>query len=151
MTVLPDSLSLVVNTTLDDAAIGDFDPDYPVAGHSWFRIQPTSALPDITDAVIIDGYTQSGATPNTLGIGTDAILKIEINGDLSGNANAFVVNASNSELRGLVINGDFNIGIVVNGDNITVDGNYIGTDITGSYAPTANFSIGVRYRQWRIQ
>ena len=137
------SLSLVVSTTLDDAAIVDFDPDYPVMGHSWFQIQPTSALPVITDAVIIDGYTQSGASPNTLGIGTDAVMKIEINGDLSGNANGFVVNASSSELRGLVINGDFNIGIVVNGDNITVDGNYIGTDITGSYAPTANFSVGV--------
>ena len=45
-------------------------------------IAPTAVLPDITEAVVIDGYTQSGATPNTnpVGQGLNTVLKIQIDG-----------------------------------------------------------------------
>jgi CSLREA domain-containing protein len=42
------------------------DPGYMTSTATW-RIQPTTALPTITDPVIIDGYTQPGASPNTNG------------------------------------------------------------------------------------
>ena len=35
-------------------------------------ISPTSALPTITQAVSIDGYSQPGASPNTLAAGSNA-------------------------------------------------------------------------------
>src|SRR5678815_1477336 len=37
-------------------------------------------LPDITDAVIIDGYTQPGAAPNTLSSGDNAVILIQLYG-----------------------------------------------------------------------
>jgi len=42
-------------------------------------------LPDITDRVIIDGYTQAGSAPNTSGVGFNATICIGIRGDLSDN------------------------------------------------------------------
>ncbi|HKI34829.1 MAG TPA: hypothetical protein VKA46_23430, partial [Gemmataceae bacterium] len=63
-------------------------------------ITPLSALPVITNAVLIDGYTQAGAKPNDLSgpgplgqapgapstYGDDALLKIELDGANAGNA-----------------------------------------------------------------
>src|SRR3990172_8462190 len=50
-------------------------------------IQPTSELPAIIDPVIIDGYTQSGASANTGGGQTlNTTLTVEINGQLAGGA-----------------------------------------------------------------
>ncbi|MBA3551870.1 MAG: hypothetical protein H0W27_03220 [Actinobacteria bacterium] len=43
-------------------------------------ISPASPLPAITDPVTIDGYTQPGASPNTLATGNDAVLKIQPTG-----------------------------------------------------------------------
>jgi CSLREA domain-containing protein len=44
-------------------------------------IKPKSDLPSIEDTVTIDGYTQPGASKNTLPQGTNAVLKIELNGE----------------------------------------------------------------------
>jgi hypothetical protein len=68
-----------VTTATDDTTIVGIDPAWK---HSWWSIQPSSALPIITDPVIIDGYTQPGASKNTLSIGDNAVLKIDLNGSL---------------------------------------------------------------------
>ena len=47
-------------------------------------ISPLTALPTITDPVIIDGYTQPGASANTLAVGDNAVLLIELNGANAG-------------------------------------------------------------------
>ena len=54
--------------------------DIPGAGPH--TIQLGLGLPKITDPVIIDGYTQPGASPNTngQGLGSNAVLKIELDG-----------------------------------------------------------------------
>ena len=39
---------------------------FAVPGVGPHTIQPLSALPTVTDMVVIDGYTQPGASPNTL-------------------------------------------------------------------------------------
>ena len=66
------------------------------------------ALPEITDSLIIDGYTQPGSHPNTLSVGDDAVILIQIDGanrpglqgpTLSG------ANAANCVIRGLAITG----------------------------------------------
>ena len=67
-------------------------------------IQPTSALPTITDPVIIDGYTQPGASSNTnpTGQGLNTVLMIELDGSLAGaNSNGLVITAGSSTMRGL--------------------------------------------------
>ena len=42
--------------------------------------QGLGTLPTITDPVSINGYTQPGASPNTLAKGDNAVLKVELNG-----------------------------------------------------------------------
>ena len=59
-------------------------------------IQPFSALPTITDPVIIDGYTQPGASPNTNGpgLGLNTVLMIELDGTSAGaGVNGLRINA----------------------------------------------------------
>ena len=46
-------------------------------------IEIASALPKITERVTIDGYTQNGASPNTLAKGTNAEILIELDGALA--------------------------------------------------------------------
>src|SRR5262245_49805852 len=41
---------------------------------------PSIPLPTVTKPVVIDGYTQAGAMPNTRAVGNDAVLLIELNG-----------------------------------------------------------------------
>ncbi len=62
-------------------------------------------LPDITEAVIIDGYTQPGAAANTSALAFDATLLIEINGAGAGEiASGLVITSGGSTVRGLAIN-----------------------------------------------
>ena len=52
---------------------------FNIPGDGPHTIRPTSALPTITDPVIIDGYTQPGASPNTNGpgLGLNTVIKPE--------------------------------------------------------------------------
>src|SRR5215203_5146753 len=52
--------------------------NFNIAGTGVHTIAPESALPQITEAVTIDGYSQPGAKPNTKAVGSDAVLKIEL-------------------------------------------------------------------------
>jgi len=55
-----------------------------VSAASVKTISPTSALPTISESVTINGYTQTGASANTLAEGNDAVLKIQLNGVNAG-------------------------------------------------------------------
>ncbi|MBE9128186.1 MULTISPECIES: S8 family serine peptidase [unclassified Coleofasciculus] len=97
----------------------------PVTGA--FTIQPLSALPIITDPVVIDGKTQ---------VGFSATPIIELDGSNVGErANGLTITAGNSTVRGLVINrfDDSGIAFRINGNN-RIEGNFIGTDVTGTQA-----------------
>src|SRR6478735_8560679 len=61
----------------DVAAIGAYGPDtiqFHMLGSGIQTISPTSALPPISGALTIDGYTQPGASPNGLTVGDNAVL-----------------------------------------------------------------------------
>ncbi len=108
---------------------------FNIAGTGVNTIQPLSALPAITEAVSIDGYTQPGASANTLAQGNDAVLKVVLNGTGAGvRENGLTIQAPNSTVRGLVINSFGGEGILITGSGATnnaVRGNFIGTDATG--------------------
>src|SRR5690349_9027375 len=53
---------------------------FSIPGSGVQTIIPASPLPTITDPVIIDGYTQPGASPNTLSAADNAVLLVELNG-----------------------------------------------------------------------
>ena len=52
---------------------------FNIAGSGVHTIVPLSTMA-ITDAVVIDGFTQAGSSPNTLLVGNDAVYTVEIDG-----------------------------------------------------------------------
>lgn len=125
--------SLALTTEADDGMIAGIDPDYP---HSFFRIRPATVFPQITQPLIIDGYTQTGASANTnpVGQGLNTVLRIEIDAESTGNIpNGLLrVSAGKSVIKGLNINryGGVAISLVAAGGD-RVEGNFLGTDISG--------------------
>jgi hypothetical protein len=90
-------------------------------------ISPSYGFDFIFDPVIIDGTTQPGFAGTPI---------IELDGSNAGSdAYGIFIFAGSSTVRGLVINRFAHTGIEieVNGGNI-IQGNYIGTDITGTLA-----------------
>jgi hypothetical protein len=104
------------------------------------NIAPMSALPTITDAVLIDGTTQTGFTGTPL-IGLDGSGLGAVGGGIT-------VSSGNSTVRALSITGV--MGVAMTGAAIRLDtsgGNriencYIGTDQTGSM-PIPNLAHGI--------
>jgi uncharacterized repeat protein (TIGR01451 family) len=107
--------------------------DIPAAGVQTITL--SSALPTIIDPVVIDGYTQSDASPNTLPDGNDAVLRVQI--DRAALAvNGLTITAGSSTVRGLVINGNISfatyaIELRTSGGN-RVEGNFLGVDPSGT-------------------
>ncbi len=109
---------------------------FNISGTGVHTISPLSALPIITEAVTIDGYTQPTSSANTLATGDNAALKIELNGtSAGGTARGLVITAGNCTIRGLVINRFRSSAIEcsTNGSNV-ITGNFIGTNATGTSA-----------------
>jgi hypothetical protein len=113
----------------DGASVIDFD----ISGTGVKTIRPSSALPTVTEQVTIDGYTQTDASPNTKAVGDDAALKIQLDGT-NAPGSGLDIEASNSVVKGLVINRFSFFGIDVSEATVgdRVEGNFIGTDPTGT-------------------
>lgn len=127
--------------------IPDTDASYQ-AGTAHWRIDVSTALPNIEQTVEIDGYTQPGAVENTLAPdqgGSNAVLKIELQ------------NASVNPLDGLSSGNNFVALIVIRGLAIhhftnqiafyssasnRVEGCFLGTDISGSVAANTGNNPG---------
>ncbi len=112
------------------------DFDIPGTGVKTIAVnsQGFGPLPTITERVTINGYTQTDASPNTKAVGDDAVLKVELDGTNSPNDFGLLINnSSNSVIRGLVIN-RFSSGVAIANDSVgnRVEGNFIGTDPTGT-------------------
>jgi hypothetical protein len=119
-----------------NAAPGADTINFNISGTGVHTIAPTSALPTVTEAVTIDGYSQPGATPNTKAVGNDAVLKIELSGASAPTKYGLFINASNSTVKGLVVN-RWERGINIDGYGTgatgnRVIGNYVGTDASGT-------------------
>ncbi len=119
------------------AGSGDDIINFDIPGRGVRTILPLSALPPIEAKVDINGYSQPGASANTA-IAPAALngnLLIEISGkNVKNYALLFdgdAAGGAGSSVRGLVINRFTGNTIVVGANNITVAGNYIGTDPTG--------------------
>jgi hypothetical protein len=94
------------------------------------------ALPTITKPVTIDGYSQTGASANTLAVGDNAKILIELNGAGAGfGASGLTLTAGGSTVRGLAINRFSSDGILVmTGGGNTITGNFLGTNPAGTVA-----------------
>lgn len=112
--------------------------DIPGAGPHIIHVVAT--LPDLFTPIQINGYTQPGAMPNTLAAGTNADIRIGIDGGASLNFGlSFVTGANGSSVRGLRITGFTSSSVLLNGTgglaSVTIAGNFIGTDGNNVVAP----------------
>ena len=114
--------------------------EFNISGSGVQTIMPATQLPDILEPVMIDGYTQQGSMPNTNppGQGDNAVILIELSGAIAPPGSGLNIEASECGVRGLVINrfnGDaIHIGqTVIPIDNV-IEGNFIGTNATGTAA-----------------
>jgi hypothetical protein len=124
---------------ITDANVAGGTITFNVPGTGVHTISPVTALPTITNAVIIDGYTQSGASQNTNppGQGDNAVILIELSGAMAppnSNFRGLSIQANGCGVRGLVINSFQGDAIDVNSSDNMVQGNFIGTDHTGTVA-----------------
>ena len=86
------------------------------------------------DGITIDGYTQCGASPNSGGVSGNAVIKIELKGDLTPGKAGLRLYSSNNLVRGLAIY-HFSDNLVLSGgrarDN-RIEGNFVGTNAAQS-------------------
>jgi hypothetical protein len=78
---------------------------FAIPGAGPHTIQPLSALPKINIPITFDGYTQPGSSENTLTVGSNAVIAIELDGSLAGNADAFVVGPLRAILPEIAVHG----------------------------------------------
>lgn len=87
-------------------------------------------LPEVTDPLILDGYTQPGSRWNSAASGNDAIILIQIDNSQRGPSpsTGLKVSAGTSIIRGLSITGFSSNGIRLTGPGgaSIVEGNFIG-------------------------
>ena len=107
---------------------------FGIPGAGVHTITPATGYGNISDTVLIDGYSQPGASENTAAIGTNAVLLIELDGSTAGGTGIQINGANASVVQGLVVN-RFVSGInVANCDGCVVRGNFLGTDPSGQVA-----------------
>ena len=130
-----------------NAVAGLDEIGFAIPGDGPHTIEPSSALPSITDAVVIDGYSQAGASENTAASpdGLTTVLMIILEGSSAGpNASGLEVIGGSSTIRGMAISNFNGSGIrLMSLAGNTVTGNFIGTDVTGT-TDLGNDLSGVR-------
>ena len=130
--------------------------NFAIPGDGPHTISPGLSLPAITKPLTIDGYTQGDATLATTSDdatentetqpGTNAVLKIVLRGPgaASGQSGLKIdsgsdgADASNSVIRGLVIQFYFHGINLSGGKGYKVEGNFLGTGPSGTSAPEGN-------------
>jgi hypothetical protein len=142
-------------------------PGFDPTTQTW-RITPISPLPAITNQVTIDGYSQAQfpvqfrypaqlstvplgspiqiiSTPNTAAakVGNNAVIRVIVDGSRTGGATGFVLDAPDSVLRGLIIDG-FGTGVSVPNPGSAGDliqGNDIGQYFVFPVDPTSGTPV----------
>lgn len=125
--------------------------DFNLPGGCGQVIAPTTALPAITESVNINGYSQPGALPNTAAVGSNAQICVVLDGSLIGGfTHGLQINGVNTTVRGLNIRRWTDAGIQIGtGNGSVIEGNFIGTDLSGTVAQgnrigVFNFANSVR-------
>lgn len=129
-----------------NALIGPDFITFSLGTQKTILISATNPLPVIRDAVLIDGYTQPGTSPNTLAQGSNARLSVRLRGVNAGalGAQGLVVLANGVEIRGLIF-ANFGEAISIQrGTGNRVEGCFIGIDADGETALENGFGIYVR-------
>ena len=127
-----------------NAAAGLDNIHFNIPGAGPHQILPASDLPGIRSPVVIDGYTQPGASANTAAVGTNARIRIVLVGPGNNTIASLIllVGSAGSTIRGLAINNfggsQLATGGGIAGGSCVITGNFLGTDATGEvFYPSA--------------
>jgi len=133
----PGSLRQAILDSNADTA-GENTIGFAIPGQGVQTIAPLSALPPITQAVLIDSFSQPGYAGTPL---------IEIAGNQAGATDGLVITGSGVTVRGLDINNFFQgAGIHITGSGATGDwiyGDFLGTDPTGTQAEPNAYGVEI--------
>jgi|CXWL01.1.fsa_nt_gi hypothetical protein len=127
------SINAGANVNADVGASGYGTNDtvlFSIPGGGVRTITLGANLPAISQTVVIDGYSQPGSSVNTLAVGNDAVVNIELAGTLAINQALSFSGGLNSKVRGLTIRGFF-FGINIATAHLSIEGCFIGTDPSG--------------------
>jgi parallel beta-helix repeat protein len=117
---------------------------FNIPGAGVQTISPLTQLPVLTDTVTIDGYSQPGASANTLPLaqGSNAVILIELDGQaVTPFDNGLRLSAAGIVVRGLSIF-HWSAGIVPSGPGCIIAGNFIGLDAAGIANPNPDHFSG---------
>jgi len=108
-----------------NASVGSDTIDFNISGTAPFTISPTSALPSVTDPVIIDATTQAGFVDRPV---------VELSGASAGTrTRGLLILSGNCTVRGLSINRFLGDGIRIEGNGTNViEGNFLGSGLSGN-------------------
>ncbi len=129
---------------------------FNIPGSGVREIRLYSDLPTISDqtgAVVIDGFTQPGSSPNTNAItqGSNAIIRVQIVGNGNSGPSAFRISSSNNVIRGLALYSMYRKVWIAGAqaDNNVISGNYIGINAAGTGGATSSyggaFGVTIQY------
>jgi CSLREA domain-containing protein len=92
---------------------------FNIPGSGLRMIRPNTPLPAITNTVILDGTTQPGFSNSPI---------IELEGSYTPGSSGLTIQGAGSVVKGLIIVDFTGNGINIQAPDVTVAGNYIGTD-----------------------
>jgi hypothetical protein len=119
---------------------------FAIPGAGPHTLSPTSLLPELTGPTLLDGYSQPGASSNTLADGWNAQIRIRLDGLAAPfNASGLVLGtgATASTVRGIAFTGWSRSGIKVLANDSVVTGNLIGLAVDArQWAPNGINDLG---------
>jgi hypothetical protein len=120
--------------------------EFNIPGPGPHVISVLSALPAVIEPVVIDGYTQGGASANTLSNGNNAVVKVRLDGASAGGTAdglRIIGNSAITAVRGLSITRFSSDGIEISTNgNCRVEGCFVGVDTDG-VTPLGNSANGI--------
>lgn len=124
-------------------ALSESDASFQPASAHW-QIALLSELPLVTEALTIDGFTQAGAKPSShLPLSPiDHTLKVELRGQ-NLQTTLCVLASGSLTVRGLVINNCNQALFLFESGTHVVEGNYIGTDVSGQVAVPNRYGVAM--------
>ncbi len=108
--------------------------NFNIPGDGPHVIAINAFLPSLSRPIVIDGYSQPGASANTLGFeeGNNAVIKIELDGSATGGAVGLTITGTNSSISGLAMH-SFGSGFAFEeASSSSVEGCLLGFDASGS-------------------
>jgi hypothetical protein len=102
---------------------------FNIPGDGVQTIRPATVLPPVTEALVLDGYSQPGARPNTLSNGFNGELRIQLDG-LGARSTGLDVTGGRTAIRGLVLN-RFIVALNLQSSSNVVAGNFVGLHPNG--------------------